>query len=350
MAAHPVIFESEHLVVYLSQGRDDLGVITFAPMASQAQTNGFWGERPLNRLGVTAVGFVSKAPNWFPAGDMAAAASAVRSHLSRCRNVISYGTSMGGYGALKYSNLLSANFALSFSPQYSIKESELMGKDRRFTEFYRPELHGESMAVKEEDVCRRAFVFYDPYFRVDKLNAELIGNACPRVTDVVVGHTGHAVIELFASGERLQTLFWNCLRDEVSTLRETAVRYYRDSDLRKRTLVDWLARKRGPDVALAAYRKHISAYNSVHSSRFLATLSGIFLQQEKLAEADTVSMESLVLSPEEPHALFKRGEVLRALDRKSEAIRAIEMAVKLNPNAPVFRSRLAELREEVVSH
>ena len=49
---------------------------------------------------------------------------------------LTYGVSMGGYGALKYSRKLCADAALVFGPQYSI-DPDLVGHfDSRYADFY----------------------------------------------------------------------------------------------------------------------------------------------------------------------------------------------------------------------
>ncbi len=45
--------------------------------------------------------------------------------IQRFKNIVGYGGSMGGYAAIKYSNLLNMNRIIAFVPQYSIDLNKL---------------------------------------------------------------------------------------------------------------------------------------------------------------------------------------------------------------------------------
>ncbi|MBV8524969.1 MAG: hypothetical protein JOY71_23090, partial [Acetobacteraceae bacterium] len=130
-----ILFKSDHLTVVLSEHGSDCVFVTFNEMGLRANGFRFWGDGLLDSLKLTSIGFVSSSPDWYAPDDMEPAAKACSSYI-KARRVVTYGYSQGGYGALKYSRLLSADLALSFSPQWSINPADVGDFDRRFTQHY----------------------------------------------------------------------------------------------------------------------------------------------------------------------------------------------------------------------
>lgn len=74
-----------------------------------------------------------KQKSWFPQASMIELEKAISPILEGFKNIVGYGGSMGGYAAIKYSNLLNMNRVIAFVPQYSIDPEQV--EDRRYAEF-----------------------------------------------------------------------------------------------------------------------------------------------------------------------------------------------------------------------
>lgn len=74
----------------------------------------------LREQGISAVHIMGRREDWYQYPDMIDATEAVKAYLSGAKQVVTYGSSMGGYAALRFADLLNANAALALSPQYSI--------------------------------------------------------------------------------------------------------------------------------------------------------------------------------------------------------------------------------------
>jgi hypothetical protein len=161
------IYEDQFVVVYYKPSNvphsGNFILVTFSPLNFEWQGQSFWGAGLGSKLDVDCIGFVAKGKNWYPYDSMLRAAAATEIYTSdKKQDIIVYGTSMGGYGALKYSGLLKANYVISISPQASIDPAAVSDFDKRFIVHFNP-LINMGMTIGSGDVSGRVHLFYDPY-------------------------------------------------------------------------------------------------------------------------------------------------------------------------------------------
>ena len=96
-------------------------VVTF-PHAGPPTMNAdrAFGEVFLRHKGIDAYHILNAQTDWFQSPDILRAIEAIRSDLPPGRPVVTYGSSMGGYGALLGSGPLDAARVLAVAPQFSI--------------------------------------------------------------------------------------------------------------------------------------------------------------------------------------------------------------------------------------
>ena len=96
-------------------------VVTF-PHAGPPTMNAdlAFGEVFLRRKGIDAYHVLNAHTDWFQSPDILRALEAIRADLPPGRPVVTYGSSMGGYGALLGSGPLDAARVLAVAPQFSI--------------------------------------------------------------------------------------------------------------------------------------------------------------------------------------------------------------------------------------
>lgn len=169
--ASRIIFEDEHLRVIHRPGGSPFTLVTFGGATLRPDGVRIPAEGPVAALDLEAVGFIGKAPNWYPAASMARAAPLV---AELCRGpLVGHGFGMGGYAALKYGRLLGLEAALAASPQVTIDPADVPG-DRRFHNRFDPVLHA-GMLVRDDDLPPFCVVLADPHFVQDRLHAERAG-------------------------------------------------------------------------------------------------------------------------------------------------------------------------------
>ncbi len=162
-----------------------------------AKGDDYWAARFFEKNALSAIGVVSRTPNWYPQDDMYKAIAAILAS-TQTRRVVTYGHSQGGYGALKYSRALGAAAALSFCPQWSINPDDVEQFDRRYTSHFRSELKN-GLRIEQQDLSDNAYIFFDPYDKQDADNAQRL-IALPQIRPVRVPFSGHGTVRLVTEG------------------------------------------------------------------------------------------------------------------------------------------------------
>lgn len=208
-----LIYASDDIEVkFLHQGGSRL-LMTFAPLDYDETMDVFWGHRFVRKAGMSAIGFMAKKRSWYPEIHVRPAIEAIAPLLAEFGERIAYGSSMGGYGALKYSSALGATATLAFGPQTSINPADGITQPG-FTRHFVADLHSD-MAVKAEDIGANGFIFYDPREHFDTANAAMIRQAAPSTHLVRIPFAGHECVKIVAGSEPAQQLIDLCSQGDV---------------------------------------------------------------------------------------------------------------------------------------
>ncbi len=186
------VFRSERLHAAFTSGGGEGRplIVTFDSLNHDLslERQGF-AEPWLALTGYDAVHVVADRNEWYQDEDMAALLSTVRAHAVGRPAVVTYGSSMGGYAAIRFAGRVGASVAVAISPQYTIDPARVpfdprwrhQGRRLRFLW----DGQGDDASLSE------AFVIYDP-LDLDRLHVEALARRFP-VTPVPVRHGGHPV-------------------------------------------------------------------------------------------------------------------------------------------------------------
>ncbi len=193
-------YESETLRVVGNGLKSAIRFASFGHLLYRKQGTNFWGDEFFAKYGYGAIGFVAATPDWFPEEEVERAVAAIRPGLLRTegQRLVSYGVSMGGYAALKYSALLGVDAAIAFSPQISINPVDVARFDSRYVRYYDRARNGD-MRIRAADLAPENHVLYDNFWTVDRKHAEQIAALGP-VERFALPFTGHASIRSIAEG------------------------------------------------------------------------------------------------------------------------------------------------------
>jgi len=72
-----IIFETEHLVVIEHDFGTETVFVTFNEMGISAKGTKYWGDAFFEKSRISAIGVMSKKPNWYPEDDMMRAIPAI---------------------------------------------------------------------------------------------------------------------------------------------------------------------------------------------------------------------------------------------------------------------------------
>lgn len=261
-------FQSEQVHWYYKPGRSDWLLVTFNALNVGVNGNRFWGDNFAKKNNVSALGIITTGADWFPKAAMAPAIAALQPVLAKYKNVVTYGISMGGYGAIKYSSALGASTVVAFSPQFTIDPSRALPDDERYVNYFSPDLHSDVTIVRDDlPEAGRTYIFYDPYFREDTFCATQIARLDASVQPVPVFLTGHTSIQPFAKDNRALDIIEACRRGDANALRARVQAGRRAFMMRPHALACRIVRNHWR-TALALYDRFLPQADGVRMNEF----------------------------------------------------------------------------------
>jgi tetratricopeptide (TPR) repeat protein len=181
----------------------DRCVITFDSYSEELrfEDKGF-GEEFFASRGIAAIHILSRENDWYQHEEMADIVAAIRQATRGVGRIMTYGSSMGGYAAIRFAEALGAQAALALSPQYSIDGAKVPF-ERRWREEgrrirYREEVDGRIRA------SIRPVVAYDPT-GIDRLHVERIA-ADVDIVRLPLPYAGHPAGTILSEARLLTPL------------------------------------------------------------------------------------------------------------------------------------------------
>jgi tetratricopeptide (TPR) repeat protein len=301
-----------------------------------------FGEGFLDGAGVDAIHIIPRENAWYQHPEMLDAMACVHAATRDYARIVSYGSSMGGYAALRFAGVAGANTALALSPQYSIDPALVPWEDRWLEpgKHFRPVWEG----VLPFPDLPEAYVAYDPR-NIDRKHIALLARHM-RFEPIQLPQGGHPVTGFLAETGMLKTLILSICRNtfdcgafvaEVAARRTQSAQYFI-------TLADGLAWWRY-DKRLALIRRAVDlAPDSATSVRRLA----IELRYARhYDEAIAMHKRSLELAPDHPNMMLQYSLTLERAGALDAALAVQEELYAVADGAVMYRPRLEALRAMV---
>ncbi len=291
----------------------------------------------------------TKEMDWFQYPDLPDAEEAIRKACEGFSRRVTYGFSMGAYGALLFSRRLGATQVLAFSPQCSISGDPLpihpeWAKDmRNFPILYEPMADGISMTA-------RVLIAFDSLNAVDLAHANAIEALRP-CDWLRVPLSSHSTALQLQNLNLLKPIVLDAL---AGRLDPAAIR--RDIRASRRNSTYYLSR-------LAALQKNRGRLASAARAEGMALdlyLRETDFEDEERHERVLVYLERLIAAGEAPRALaFAKewaldypshpyghvilGAALRGAGKRKAAAQETAKALQLKPNHAAFELRLVDM-------
>lgn len=199
-----ILYQSENLLVrHVTGYSSNYCAVTFAPFEHDLDPDraGF-GEPFFKQLQVDAVHIIPADNSWYQYPDLEAACAQIRVAVARYHRVLAYGTSMGGYGAMRFGGWVGAHTALAISPQSALAPCpRFFGRGKAWRD---PVWRAQTKSIRflhedRDDFAPHAFVVYDP-LTPDRRHAEFYRSA-KDVTLIPVPDSGHpSMVALIQAG------------------------------------------------------------------------------------------------------------------------------------------------------
>lgn len=335
-------------------------VVTFDSYNDRRQLDrlGF-GERFLLSRGVRAIHVISRDNDWYQYAEMAAACSAIREAVAGVTHILTYGSSMGAYAAIRFADWVGATSVLALSPQYSIHRRRMPDEIRWRQEAQRIKFRNEIDGTIRSRVA--PFVVFDP-FSLDGVHADRIAADIPinkvalpgaghpvgtclnelglledMVFDVLEGRCNpHEAEKTFRRLRPRSSAIWVSIADKQPLHRKrTALRLARraaqitpDSDLVLLQLGRWLSANGEHEAAVETMRR--AAEKSGRNPSFLHPLSVVLEAAGDREGALAIAREHLEACPGVGICYAWMADLLQRSGRSAEALDYAKKAAKLD--------------------
>ena len=169
-----------------------------------------FSEKFLTDLGIPSLHFISHKNHWWQTGAMAEALMAANSVIASSQRRIGYGSSMGGYGVIRFAKSLNLDTVLAFVPQYSISPKIVPWETRFAHDLSDPDLDEGRILIGPD--CQ-IIAFYDPD-NLDKDHVDLIA-AEVSLCRVPMPGAGHKVYRALRDMKALPDLVLGVFRGNL---------------------------------------------------------------------------------------------------------------------------------------
>lgn len=320
------LFRSENLVVRRVQGQDqDRWIVTFDHygIGHGFDREGF-GEDFLRSRGISAIHVMGRSEDWYQYPDLDDALAAIKASIGNAKRIITYGSSMGGYAAVRLADAVGAHATLALSPQYSIDLSRAPFENRWLQDSqrikFRPELNGPIRSRA------RQIIVYDP-MTIDRHHAALIHRDSP-AQHLRTPFSGHPAGPFLGEIGILEPLVFSVLEgtEKIEEFRET-IRVRRGSSA---IYSAHLAKAQPPSrraLAIKIARNAVDAKpENVHA---LEQLARLLSQDQAHEEALAVHQRALAVNHNHYTNQIAYADALIAAGQPNDALKIAREVVSL---------------------
>lgn len=214
-------------------------VVTFSPRSpSKWKKPAFkrraWGANFIASRGASAIHVKSGRNSWYRGPELRDFFLSARDEglFAEFSNKMTYGGSMGGYGALSFSGIVGATCCLAYNPQINLGDS-VRHWESRFPEASKLDWNDDICDI-DQQIAKVSLpvVVYDPYYLPDRMQVDLLKSE--HVLRLRVPFVGHRMPEHLLKMKMLSWVFDQCRSGEIdvsefyqrSRARRQLERYY----------------------------------------------------------------------------------------------------------------------------
>lgn len=343
-ATSDAVFRSSDLLVRkVGAHGDACCVVTFDSFTDFRTLDrpGF-GESFLDGAGVNAIHVIPRENAWYQHSEMLDAMARVHAATRRYRRVVTYGSSMGGYAALRFGGVAGAQAALALSPQFSIDPSIVPWEERwsESSRHFKP-VWESSLPFPALD---QAYVAYDP-LNIDRKHIALIG-AAMEIEPLRLPGGGHPVTGYLSETKMLKHLILSVCRNDLDVpafIRDVGRRQHRSAQflIAMADRMAWWRHARRLSLVRQAVALQPDSPTSVRR------LAVELRRARQFDEAIAMHRRSLELAPGHPNMMLQYSLTLERSGAIDAALVVQEELYAAADGAVIYRPRLEALRGQV---
>lgn len=292
-----------------------------------------FGEAFLQSQGISAIHVMGCNDDWYQYPEMDEACAAVRAAVAGAERVMAYGSSMGGYAALRFAEKIGANAVLALSPQYSIQREHIPEETRWQEDAER--IAWQQFSHQPITTSAKAVVVLDSKGPDRWQGFRIAQNPDIAVIDLL--HTGHPVTTYLSEVGLLTPIVLKSLNGDLDPiwLCKESRKLSRSSGI----YLALLARSQPAwrlQTGLALARRAVE--QSPHDPGTLSALALMLTNTGQLAEAIALHERLLETAGRLPDYLIPYGETLLAAKCARETCAVAEEVVRSMPDSAHIRA------------
>lgn len=335
------LFRSDDLLVRFVRAASEPSAVCFVTFGSYTNEytldrQGF-AEEFLRREGIDAAHVLNRDNRWYQYAEMDGALAAVTAATAGYARVFTYGSSMGGYAALRFARFVGAGTAIAISPQFSLDPRVVP-----FEERWQADLAAITFRERAPEPAASQVIFHDPRMRLDDLHFRLFAALPTQTVSVAVPGAGHPVGGILVETGVLKDAIRAIIQARLDPARvQGAVRERRRRSAHHFYSLARRAEPRRPQLQIALLRRAIAIKRESHTLGLLAiALDG----QGEHAEAGPLHREALRLAPGNVYARVGYAHHLEATGRAAEAAAELRRAAAGQGRSVKLQVRTEQLR------
>lgn len=332
-----IIFEDEQIRAIFLRGSSDELIFSFGDLITRAKGLSINAEKSLLKHDFNVIGIMPKQKSWFPESSMRQMFAEIEDLIAPFKTRIGYGGSMGGYAAIKYSNLLDLKRVVALVPQYSINPADV--EDPRYNMFFHAELNA-NMQIQPQDVSaeREYIVVYDPYCPEDRAQYVKLEQVLPHIHTLKLPFTGHDAIAVLASSELLHDFL---LHDFDATYFYKKIRQVKkNSKFYYRKVIENLLPRHKNALGSILINNDLQLDNQFFDAKLKQQLLRELLSNKQVSQQDLLKLGIQVNLPQENSSQlldsFGHGLVFNVISQKIESYAASAIALNHKFLIPIF--------------
>ena len=332
-----IIFEDEQIRAIFLRGSSDELIFSFGDLITRAKGLSINAEKSLLKHDFNVIGIMPKQKSWFPESSMRQMFAEIEDLIAPFKTRIGYGGSMGGYAAIKYSNLLDLKRVVALVPQYSINPEDV--EDPRYNMFFHAELNA-NMQIQPQDVSaeREYIVVYDPYCPEDRAQYVKLEQVLPHMHTLNLPFTGHDAIAVLASSELLYDFL---LHDFDATYFYQKIRQVKkNSKFYYRKVIENLLPRHKNALGSILINNDLQLDNQFFDAKLKQQLLRELLSNKQVSQQDLLKLGIQVNLPQENSSQlldsFGHGLVFNVISQKIESYAASAIALNHKFLIPIF--------------
>lgn len=352
-AVRRVVHDGRDVVIVARDSQRPCGVITFSawsnnpPRIAPADSVSGFGEGVFLKDGLDELHVIARRNHWYQTEEHDAVLACVRRFAAQ-RRTITYGASMGGYGAALFSHLLDVP-GLCFSPQFSLHPSVAPFERRWLSE--RKDMPEFERGLISRNRGAQGYSFHDPFCRPDDKQAKLF-RALTDYRVIRCAFTGHGTAGAVNQRYGLSRIVREVLEDRFDVqafLQEMRAARATDPAYLVQLYFFALRRARRPRPELAA--QLLERFKPL-ADRLDITLLQQLCTFDQSNGNTGAAQHWLALSEQlpvkDPMDFLHRGRMLKALGRDEDALSSVRRGLKMSPGHATLLSLAQRWSREAV--